>query len=308
MLSARVYDPSEKAPVAWRVRFINDTPEELQCDGVAPPCGCVGFDWDSSKLLPRGHSELTVTAKTDGQAVNRTFDVAVTAATGSAWRYRFHASASPKILFSPAETILPVPATDGEQRARLTVILAAPHAEALPRLLRVTASHPHVSATFTEEAVITQTSGVARREIPVNIAIASADFARGAHSEKLTFHLDHADSDQPVSFEHTVRFHLPSAFSVSPPRIFLGRRGDRSGLVDTQVSIARKDGRDIRLRASPPTHPAIAVSNLDSTRRGATFLVSVDLESTSATLYSEFAIETDDPAEPTLRIPVVALP
>lgn len=100
---------------------------------------------------------------------------------------------------------------------------------------------------------------------------------------------------------------MRGAYDISPPRAFFGFVRDSAATLERRVVIRRYDGMPFAIVKTSSEDRGISSSFAERQRVAAHVLVlTLDCKKVTAFVYGQILVETDDPLEPTLKVPFAA--
>jgi hypothetical protein len=221
------------------------------------------------------------------------------------FRTRFHVY--PRAAFEPKQFALGDldPRNPAKQNAMLR--FRASDGANLPRLVGLRTSCDELKVKSTARGDPVPDEGLYLQDTALEITVTPGYTPGPRYGTILAEWRDENNHEHESSLQ--IAWSVPRLYDVSPARVFFGTLTGPQRTVERKVLVRRTDGARLSIRSIETTNPAVTCQVMETTNTKCAVISTVlDVTTLDGALWGELRIHTDDPEQPTLKVPFAAVP
>jgi hypothetical protein len=286
----------------------NETGRMVHFVRVQTSCSCSGgTTLETMEFAPGQETVLHFDINLQSRTGPQRFVCRLLEDNGTEWTYELATTIyEPARFGSRGGTHFGMIDPNAEEAREGEFILVADSPANLPQDISFTAGSEALQIEPGPAADEVQEDGVAVRKVPLKFRL-RAPATPGLGQVRAAVQFERQGAKQQV--ETTVDWNVRTFYSVSPAQVYFGTVEPGDGAVERRVIIRVLDRDSLTIKEAKVSCPGVRCS-VEKPRQSGTgeLLLVLDPGSVSGPLLGEVIVETDHPVQPTVKIPLAAIP
>jgi hypothetical protein len=286
----------------------NETGRPLRFTHVRPSCACAGATRVDSKELAPGqetmlHFDINLRHRTGAQR----FVCHLVEENGTEWTYALETTIYERARFAEVGSIHFGMVNPGVEEVRETdFYLYAENSQKLPQeVIFRTGSH-YLRVETGPSSVEQKPDGMVFRKIPLKLHL-HAPKTPGLQNTSVYARIFREKEKQDV--QTGVDWNVRTLLTVSPAQVYFGIVDPSSSkTIERRITLQSPDGRSLAVKSVTASCPQVHCS-IEGPREGSMvrLLLVLNPRAVGKPFWGEVAIETNNPLQPSIKVPIAAL-